>query len=161
MTTLRSSIATDLIAALRDGLPSGLSSDVIVTVGLPVGLNSGDYLGIGIEDGFEDAKSRSSFNSAITWATDMTVDGFDEVGELSLAAVAIRGSDDLSEPISAVYSILSDLIAWLRSKWSASDLLGIKGLWDLRVSNTDMTTYQNESGCAAYLQIRLAFQATI
>ena len=160
MTTPRSSIAADLITTLADGLQSELGTDVQVTVGLPVGLNSGDYLGIGIVDP-EDAKSRSSYNSTITWATDMTVDGFDEVGELALAAVAIRGSDDLSEPISAVYSILSDLIAWLRSKWSASDLLGIKGLWDLRVSNLDMTTYQNEFGCAAYLQIRLAFQATI
>jgi hypothetical protein len=160
VTTLRSSIATDLITALADGLQSELGTDVLVTVGLPVGMNSGDYLGIGIVDP-EDAKSRSSFNSTITWATDMTVDGFDEVGELSLAAVAIRGSDDLSEPIAAVNSILSDLIAWLRSKWSTSDLLGIEGLWDLRVSNLDLTTYQNESGCAAYLQIRLAFQATI
>lgn len=160
MTALRSSVGPDLISALADGLPSGLDPEVTVTVGLPVGLTSGDYLGIGIVDP-ESARSNSSFSSTITWSTDMTVDGFDETGELQLAAVAIRGDDDTAGVIVAVFDILSRLISWLRSQWSASDLLGVVGLWDLRVGGTDLTTFQSSSGCAAYLQIRLAFQATI
>lgn len=159
MSGLRSSVVPDLIAALVAQLTTVLPG-VSVTTGLDSGIRSGPALAVGVID--PEAKTPTTgATSTIEWSTSMSTDGFNESGDLSLAAIVTSGSTDLEDAISQAYGILSDVIGYLRSSWSNHDLLGVEGLWDLHVTSTELTPALSDSGCVAYLLFHLAFQATI
>ena len=158
MADFRSSVGEDLLSALVTAFSAATSAEV--TRGLPVGISSGDYLGVGVTDPTA-TRPVSAITSTIEWSGTIPEGGFDESGEVAVAAVAVRGSDDLAEPTAAVYALLAAVVGYLRTHWTPSDLLGVSGLWDLKPTDTDLQTLQDENGAAAYLLIRFSFRATI
>lgn len=159
MTGPRSSVVPDLLLALH-ALYSDRLPEATVTLGSLTALVSGTHLAVGVTDP-DASKPTTSATSTVDWHASTIDAGFDESGEVALAAAVALGSDDLPEAITAVYVVLAEVAAGIRAAWSLSNLLGVCGLWDLHVSSTELVTGQDGGGCLAYLLIRVAFQASI
>ena len=153
-------VQLDLLKALVSLL--GNLPDVNVSFGEPRALQSGDTLAVGVTDP-EAAGKSSAASSTITWGTSMTEDGYAESGEVMLAAVSTSGGNDLTEVADRVYRILGEVVAAIRSNYAATNgqnLLGVAGLWELRLSAVDLPVLApGEYGATAYLLFRLAYQA--
>ena len=159
MTGLRSSVVPDLLTALHQ-LYSARLPEATVTLGSLTALVSGVHLAVGVTDP-DASKPTTSATSSVDWRASTVDAGFDESGEVALAAAVVLGSDDLPEAIAAVYAVLAAVVAGVRAVWSPSNLLGVGGLWDLHVASTELITGQDAGGSLAYLLIRVAFQASI
>lgn len=159
MTGPRSSVVPDLLAALHQ-LYSARLPEATVTLGSLTALVSGVHLAVGVTDP-DASKPTTSATSSVDWHASTIDAGFDEAGEIALAAAVALGSDDLPEAIASVYVVLAEVVAGIRAVWSPSDPLGVGGLWDLHVASTELVTGQDDGGCLAYLLIRVAFQASI
>ena len=149
-----------LLQAMVERFGAGL--DASVSMGMPTGTESGDYLGVGVTDPEAAGRPASAYNSSIEWSTSIAPDGpFDEVGEVSLAAVSVRGDDELDQAIKAVHDIFDQVVAVTREQWADHDMFGVPGLWDLKPSGAELNTAQLDIGATAYLLIRFSFQAQI
>lgn len=155
----RSSVVPDLLVALHQ-LYSARLPEATVTLGSLTALVSGVHLAVGVTDP-DATKPTTSATSTVEWHASTVDAGFDEAGEVAIAAAVALGSDDLPQAIAAVYAVLAQVVAGIRAVWSPSDLLGVGGLWDLHVASTELVTGQDDNGCLAYLLIRIAFRASI
>ena len=151
-------VVPDLMFALFAQLPDVLE-DVEVSLSDPAGLSSGDYLGIGVTDPEANSPSVAATGN-IEWRTSMTRDGFDDVGDISLSAWSVNGSDDMAEVIANVFAISAAVGRFVVDNYSDVDLLGVTGLWELHLSSYELSTFRIDGGCTAYLLFRLAYQAT-
>ena len=153
----RFSVAPDLMFTLYAQLPEVIDAEISLSD--PAGLSSGDYLGIGVTDPGANAPSVAA-TGGTDWRTSMTWDGFDDVGEISLSAWSVSGSDDMSEVITNVFALRSAVGEFVIDNYSDMDLLGVTGLWELKLSSYELSTFRVDGGCTAYLLFRLAYQAT-
>ena len=149
-----------LLSALHTLLKTQLTT-TSVSFGLPTGIQSGDYLGIAVADPEASGRAATAFSSNLEWSISVDPRTLDEVGEVSLAAVAIRGDDELDVAVQAAFAIFDAVIAALRGAWSSSNLLGVTGLWDLKGSGVELVPAQLDGAAVAMVLIRLSFQATI
>lgn len=133
-----------------------------VSFGEPVALQSGNFLAVGVTDP-EAAGKSSAASATIDWASTMTPDGYAESGEVACAVVVIDGSDDLEPVADAAYGILAEAVELIRNNYTATngtDLLGVTGLWELRLASVELSVLApGEYGATAYLLFRLAYQA--
>lgn len=153
------SVAWSLTKALRDLLSSKLEASV--SIGLPNGMSSGDYVALAVTDPEAAGRPASAYTSDFEWADSVAPTDLKVSGEVSLAIVAVRGDDDLEAACDAVEAILDQIDAEVRGAWSSHDLLGVPGLWDLRLSSTEANTTPLDGASFAYLLARYTFQALI
>lgn len=138
------------------------SLDASVSFGEPLELQSGDYLAVGVTDP-EAAGKSSAASSSIDWATVMSPDGYSESGEIMCAAISTAGTDDLETVADSAYAILAAAVNAIRSNYTATNgtnLLGVPGLWELRLSSVELPVLApGEFNATAYLLFRFSFQA--
>lgn len=158
MTGLRDSVVLDLLNALHDGIAG--TSPAQVSFGEPEGFTSGDFLAIGVTDPGAGRPTQSA-NSQTDWAALSMGSGYDETGEIACSAWSVNGSDDMQEVVAKAYARLSEVLAYIRANYTDTNLLGVQGLWELRLAGHELQTFRTDGGCIAYLLFRLAFQATI
>ena len=151
----------DLIDALVGGAPANIPGGVNVYDGFPDALESGDALMIGIDD-YDGRTKASAGSSTEEWAT-LSCPRIDETGSITCVALSQNGNRDPKAARDAVYAIHADLRTWLRSLLTGTpDVLGVSGVWDLRVGGVDeLNQSQDGNGATALIRFSIAYQARI
>jgi hypothetical protein len=155
-------VIPDLIDALVtvavDALP-----EVTVCDGLPQQLNTGAYLCIGVDD-WDAGTSVVAARASHEWA-DLSGREVDEDGTITAMAWIQTGSTDAKPARDAVFAIHAAVKECLRAAVDGAhspDVLGVAGLWNLRVGGVDeFSQPQSEDGVLALLRFPIVFQARI
>ncbi len=153
-------MATSVVPALIDALIATATealSDTIVSDGFGVTDDPGNFLMIGVEDP-DSEQAAFSADTKQEWATADRAGTRNEIGEILCAAVAWNGDADMKAARDAVYAITAALEVALRT----TPALGLDGLlWTSFGTSTQFSQAQGETGAAAMLVFRIAFQARI
>lgn len=151
----------DLIDALVAGA-ADLLPQVNVYDGFPMGLESGACLMVGVDD-YDGSTKAAAGSSTEEWAGRTLAALVDESGSITCVALAQNGAHDPKLARDEVYAIHSELRAWLRSELTGGPtVLGVAGVWDLRVGGVDeLNQSQDANGAAALIRFSIAYQARI
>lgn len=144
---------------LHDGLKPALAASADVGYGNQTALSSRDYLGFLATD---PGASRPTVGASGTtdWRTSMTTDGFDDAGEIAICAWAWNGSRDVLAVAARVFALRAEVGQYVVDNYSNQNLCGVTGLWDLKLTSYELSTFPTSEGCTAYLLFKLAYQAT-